>query len=510
MNTIVTLTPAAVPDGDALKAVASPPAAASMVEIRLDLFPEADPTRLVRACPLPTLLTLRSTAEGGAGPNDPSARRAILMRARESGAAMIDLEHARDAALLSELGLPPEQVVLSWHDRDGTPRDLKERAVAMASFPARFIKLVPTVESLDDLSHVLEVLRAANPRPPGSRRCVVFGMGVAGVASRYLGVVWGPPVMFCAWSTESEAAPGQLTCDQLIQAVSHLEGPPRALDVVLGTDVSRSLSPALHGAAHRSSGRWEALVPLSVIDRDEAEALLRGRRPSPFRPLGLEIRGWAVTTPYKSLAARVADVRAPRVERAGAANTLFRRGGRLIAENTDADGVVGGLTSIGIEVDGMSALIAGTGGAARGAAVGLDQAGADVSLRGRDVDATQVLAEGLGVASCDPEDRAGAEILVNATPLGGRPDDPLPFTENEILMASAVVDMVYGPRPTELENRCADAGVPFVSGRRMLAHQGMAQFSAFTQTPPPRRAMLAAVGISESPRRPGPLPSTER
>jgi 3-dehydroquinate dehydratase type I len=510
MNTIVTFTPEVAAGRDPLAVLADPPADASMVEVRLDLFPGLDPSAAVRACPLPTLLTVRSTAEGGAGPDEPAARREMLGRARDAGAAMIDLEVDRDVDGLQALGLPREQVVLSWHDPHGTPDDLAERARRMAALPVQFVKLVPMVRTNHDLGVVLSTLCATNPQTPGKRRALVFGMGPVGTASRYLGPLFGPPVMFCAWSAQHPAAAGQLTTAHLLAAIGHLQGPPRALDVVIGADVSRSLSPALHGAGHRVAGHWEVLLPLSVNDPDEAEALLSGERPTPFSGIGLEVRGWAVTTPYKRLAARVADVTAPRVLRAGAANTLFRRGARLIAENTDADGVVGGLTSVGIDAQGMSALVAGTGGAACGAAVGLDQAGAEVFLRGRDADATRMVAENLGVASCDPEDRAGAEILVNATPLGARADDPLPFTEDEVIMASAVVDMVYREGPTPLETLCGEAGVPFVSGRRMLAHQGMAQFSAFTQTPPPRRAMLAAVGISESRRRPGPVPSVER
>ncbi len=94
-------------------------------------FPGIDLRAAIRACPLPVLVTLRSSAEGGRGPTDPGERRAVLEAAREAGAALIDLEHERDVHLMRALGLAPEQVVLSWHSTDGTPADLGEIAEGM-------------------------------------------------------------------------------------------------------------------------------------------------------------------------------------------------------------------------------------------------------------------------------------------------------------------------------------------------------------------------------------------
>ena len=43
----------------------------------------------------------------------------------------------------------------------------------------------------------------------------------------------------------------------------------------------------------------------------------------------------------------------------------------------------------------------------------------------------------------------------------------------------------------------ADAGVPYLAGRTVLAHQGYAQFAAFTGRLPPKAAMLAALGAGD-------------
>jgi shikimate dehydrogenase len=276
--------------------------------------------------------------------------------------------------------------------------------------------------------------------------------------------------------------------------VGHLQGPPRRLFGVVGADVTMSLSPTLHGAAFAATGMPDVMIPVSVPDPSELEQLFTPFGETLFDRLGLPVHGWAVTAPYKIRAAEAATDLAPRVKRAGAANTLLLKPGRIIAENTDADGVVGSLTAASVTVAGATALVQGLGGAARGAAVGLHLAGAEVILRGRDSDRTRELAETLGIGWCDPDDRAGAEILVNATPLGRHENDALPFNQSEIEKAGSIVDMVYGEQKTALVKGAEDAGLVVIDGLTMLAFQGMAQFAAFTTTPPPRQEILHSVG----------------
>lgn len=490
MDWIVSLTPEVA--DDPLAAVASPPEGASVVELRLDLFPGLDVRAAVSACPLPVLATVRSAAEGGRGPDDPAERSAILASARDAGAALVDLEHARDSGLRNALGLSPEQVVLSWHDPSGTPDDLDRTAAALLATSARLVKLVPTAHRLADLERVLALHRRFNTRRSQHRRLITFAMGAVGIASRILAPLLGPHLGFAAWRDDAAAAPGQLSIDRIEAVMGHLQGPPQKLFGVVGADVSGSLSPALHGAAYRALGLPYLLVPVSVPDEVELVELFTYRGETLFDRVGLPASGWAVTTPYKAIAAAAADIVAPRVRAAGAANTLTLRDEAVAADNTDADGVVGVLTTLGIDPAGRPAVVQGTGGAARGAAVGLHLAGAEVALRGRDPARTRAVAADVGVGSC-VEAAAGA-ILVNATPLGGSADDAPPFTDEEIGRAAAVVDMVYGGHETALIGAARRARVAVADGIDVLAHQAFAQFAAFTAQLPPKAAMWAAVG----------------
>ncbi len=477
-----------------MAALAHPPAEASVVEIRVDLHPGLDLEAAIAACPLPVLLTLRSTAEGGRGSTDPNQRRAFVERAREAGANLIDLEYARDRDLVRPLGLAPEQVVLSWHDCDGTPANFEETVEVMLAAHANLIKIVPTARRLEDVARVLALYPAAGRQ---RRRLTAFAMGTVGMATRLLAPLLGSPVAFCCWDENAPAAPGQMSADRMTAIAGHLKGPPQKIFGVVGRDVSSSLSPTLHAAAYSFLGLPHLFVPVSVPDSDQLQLLFRPAGQTVFDEVGLPAAGWAVTTPYKAAAAAAATLAAPRVVRSGAANTLVLREGAIFADNTDADGIVASAIASGVDPAARAAVVRGTGGAGRGAAVGLDLAGAHVELRGREPGKTRSTAEALGLAwneiSADVPDDA---VLVNATPLGSLPEDEAPFTPAQVERAAVVVDMVYTSHTPRLAQSASAAGIPYVDGRTVLAHQGFAQFAAFTGQLPPKAAMFAALGLS--------------
>jgi len=492
MEMIATPTPAATPDP--LEAFAHPPGNVGVVELRGDLFPELDPATITAACPLPLLYTLRSRAEGGRGPSETRLREDNLRRAWESGCAFVDLEAERDTHLLGTRGVDRDRTILSWHDPNGTPPDLEQRAARLLSSGVRWVKIVPTATDLGDLAAVLRLHGLFNGGVPVKRRLIAFAMGAVGQASRYLAPLLGPPMAYVAWSPTAPAAPGQVTADALLTAIGHLDRAPRKVFGVVGRNVTSSRSPQLHGAAYASLGLPWVLLPFSVPDAGELDLLFRPGGETLLDDLGLRVGGWAVTSPYKERAARAATVAAPRVRRARSANTLLLRPGQILADTTDADGVIGGLVAVGVDPAGFQAIVQGTGGAARAAAVGLDLAGARVFLRGRIEAHTRKVAESIRTRALPPgEVPAGQLILVNATPLGSRPEDPLPFSQEEIARASAVVDMVYGPVSTGLEEAAAAAGIPSVDGLGVLLHQGIAQIAAFSGRVPDREILRKAL-----------------
>ncbi len=187
-----------------------PPDGATAVELRADLLgAESDLAALVAACSLPVILTLRSRAEGGSGPDDPAVRRRFFERNVALPVAFLDLEATRDSELLDAV-VPRDRTILSRHFA-GLPDDLEEIAGALLAANTRFAKVVPTAGSLADALAVVRLAMAFDRGPRAQRRAVLFAAGEAGRLSRLLGPLLAAPLAYAAWDEARAAAPGQLT-----------------------------------------------------------------------------------------------------------------------------------------------------------------------------------------------------------------------------------------------------------------------------------------------------------
>ena len=187
--------------------------------------------------------------------------------------------------------------------------------------------------------------------------------------------------------------------------------------------------------------------------------------------------GLNVTIPYKSDAAKAADVRSPRVEALGVANTLVRlEDGRIFADNTDVLGFDAMLDGFARREFARSAadmfadsktLVLGTGGAAQAVAYVLaEYVGADVAFVSR-----------TGVSTYENllDHHVDATLVVNTTPVGMYPNCPAsPLAEGtlgRIPRLKAVVDVVYNPHRTGICLEAERLGIPWQSGLPMLVWQ---------------------------------------
>lgn len=260
---------------------------------------------------------------------------------------------------------------------------------------------------------------------------------------------------------------------------------PVATFAILGDPVAHSASPAMHGAAFRALGLPAVYVALRPTSEGVADTM---------RALARTGGGGNVTVPFKVEAAVAADVRTPRVERLGAANTFWWAEEQLQADNTDVDGVLEALRELGVTADGSPWLVLGTGGSARAVAAAALELGAPLAVRSRDAARAArfaAWAAGLGVA---PAEAAACRIVLNATPLGLEADDPLPLVPAEVPELAVALDLVYARGGTRFVQAARAAGAAAADGRRMLLAQGVAAFRRwFPRREPPVEVMRAAL-----------------
>jgi 3-dehydroquinate dehydratase/shikimate dehydrogenase len=391
-------------------------------------------------------------------------------------------------------------LVLSFHDLSGLPKDLEELHARMAATGADVVKIVGTARSVTDLGRLMALAhRSSSERdvPSGGadalsgrwRGLVALAMGPLGVPSRILGGRDGAPFTYASVAPGKEAAPGQLPAELLADAFRVRSiGPATRVYGILGSDVLRSLSPAIHNRGFAEVGLDAVYVPL------QAESLSAFLEALP--DLGLS--GFSVTRPYKSEILPHLDSVTPNAAEASSVNTVVVRDGRLVGLSTDGDGVLGPLRRR-VDLAERPVTIVGGGGAARAAAFSLGRAGARVTVRARRPEQAAEVAEAAGCAHAPVSTLADEpwDVLINATPVGsGAQPGESPVPPAALRPGAVVFDMVYEPRETPLLLGARAAGCRTIDGIEMLVAQAVGQFETWTGAEAPVAAMTEAALVA--------------
>lgn len=243
---------------------------------------------------------------------------------------------------------------------------------------------------------------------------------------------------------------------------------------LLGHGIAYSASPAMQAAGFAALGlphRYElADIPPEAIDGVMAQLREAGSG------------GANVTTPHKLAVAERCDELSADALLLGSVNCVVPRDGRLIGHNTDLPALEDELRALRPDGVGRAVLLGG-GGAGRAVEVALERAGATRIVRIQRRDGTWAhLADAL----------AGADLVVNATPVGtGSDESPVPVAL--LRPELAVYDLVYRPSPTRLVRDARAAGAPARSGAGMLLGQGWRSFELWLGVPAPVEAMRAGL-----------------
>lgn len=457
------------------------------LEFRLDYLP--DPFKGVEAIrtflrenPEATVLaTCRRHQNHGHFNGSIAEQIEVLEAAIQAGAQAVDLEIESAQAVDANLdGLRSRATfIVSYHNFETTPvMDAVVRRILRV--PADAYKLVTTARKPSDILRTLAPAKAH-----ARRKMILLSMGETGFPTRILAPLCGSLYTYAAPLSFEGTASGQV-CAKVLRGLYRIEKLTRQAKIygVIANPVRHSISPAVHNRAFQSKRVDAVYVPFLV-----APAQLKD-----FVGLAenLPVCGFSVTIPHKQKILRYLDHVEPLARRIGAVNTVWRKAGKWRGTNTDVDGVLAPLAKR-LKLRNASVLIAGNGGGARGAAFALADAGAKVSIAGRNPDRVRALARVAGAEALTLDQCLARhfDVVVNSTPLGMTPHTEECFFP-DLIPGDVVFDMVYNPLETLLIRRARQQGKEVVLGTEMFLEQAARQFEIWTGESAPRAVMERA------------------
>jgi shikimate dehydrogenase len=191
------------------------------------------------------------------------------------------------------------------------------------------------------------------------------------------------------------------------------------------------------------------------------------------------VQGALITMPHKVTTLALVDEASVSARIAGACNAVrLDQRGVMIGDMFDGEGFVRGVLGKGRTVKGASAFVAGSGGVGSAIAASLARAGASrLGLYDAFPLAMNGLSErlkahypNLEVVTGTP-DPAGYDIVVNATPLGMKKDDPLPMNVERISPSAFVGEVVMKEEITPFLAAVTARGCDYQVGTDMLFEQ---------------------------------------
>ena len=268
---------------------------------------------------------------------------------------------------------------------------------------------------------------------------------------------------------------------------------------VIGHPIAHSRSPALHGFWLKRYGIKGHYIPMDVAPQYLQQVL------EILPKIGFV--GVNVTIPHKEAILKIADVVTDRAALIGAANTLiFRKDGRIHADNTDGAGFIANLRQNAPHWNPAAgpAAVFGAGGAARAIVAALIEVGVpEIRIANRTQPRAQALRADFGAKLHiydwvqAPNMLEGAATVINTTSLGrsGKSEIRVPLDGRE--RDALVTDLVYNPLKTHFLRESEARGCTVVDGLGMLLHQAAPGFERWFDHRPEvdeatRQAVLSA------------------
>jgi len=448
---------------------------ADMVEFRLDVLKNPtlkDLQRLKKSFPGNSIATVRTKAQGGA---------------YSKGANTKDPSHLQDLIISAGFKYVDIELPLSKRKMESVNDALKRKLLPILS--AHRLRTGPTGQTLgilgidakttircvmkqvfevSDTNDWLGLQDQAKGLVKIKQKHITLATGRYSWPQRMFSNLFGSELCFSASLDECSllGLPETATLRSAIRSLKGFKGIPRNFYALLGADVSRSPSPDMFNSIFLKQRSDAAYLPYSLKPTD-FYGLMKD-------PLAFGISGGNMTMPYKVSAMGYAGRTTRDCERAGCANTFLSSGMQM--HNTD----VAAMRTM-LEGCAGNALLMGTGGAAKAAAVALAENMIGAYVWDRKERNANGFASSFGF---EPIIELGSEhfdIVINATPLKARKESAFYDRVLKLVpMSDLVIDAVYSIKPTALLAAACASKVRHRSGADMLLLQGREAYKFMT------------------------------
>lgn len=491
----------------ALKHISQITSGCNAVELRVDLLKSydlefvAEQIGLLRNhTEIPIIFTIRTVSQGGAFPDDDYDTIGNLTElAFKMGVSYVDMELSLPEGLFATLISKRKftKVIGSHHDFSGDFKwdnsEWENKYQFAVNSNVDIVKFVGTALDFDD-NFALEEFRKTHVSKP----LIAINMRRSGQLSRIVNPLLTPVTHSLL---PNSAAPGQLSIKQINASLALIGDLSPKKFYVVGTPISHSRSPALHGKGYELFGLPNTFERFETDDASKVfNEIVKAEN----------FGGCAITIPLKIDMMKYANNLSESAKTIGAINTFYpTKDGKYFGTNTDWIGITESFRRNGVYGNIKNGLIIGGGGTSRAAVYAFKQMGCEkIYMLNRTVGKLQEIKDSF------PADY-NIEILSDATKIAQIRDIELvvstvpanvelegEFIENiKSVLSKGVsggnkyfIEAAYKPLVTPLMKIAEDEfSWKVIPGREMLVNQGIAQFREFCGIEPPYEAIFTAV-----------------
>jgi shikimate dehydrogenase len=251
---------------------------------------------------------------------------------------------------------------------------------------------------------------------------------------------------------------------------------------IFGAPIGHVRAPVVWSALMKRYGLNAVFLPAHVGSAEFDEAIIGIKKL-------MNVDGLMFTMPHKIAALKHADALTERARLVGSINLLRRNAdGTWEGDNVDGAGFVAGLRADNVSLEGVNVYVHGCGGVGQNIAWSLAMEPI-ASLTVFDIDTARAaeLAASIGKKSAAriasgtlaPRD---CQLAINASPVGLKDTDPMPFPVDELAPDTVVADVIMDPMMTSLLNTAQGRGLKIHHGRNMMNY-AMPIAAAFYRLP---------------------------